>query len=109
MYVNLFSSQCNRITCTAYCSALDIIVTADAGTDSMLVIWDAKTGVPRKTIFDPHPLGCQAVDISHDGKYLVTLSREENQKQIQSISFWEWEENSPLKVSTVFDPQLNDY
>ena len=23
----------------------------------MLVIWDVKTGIPRKTIFDPHPLG----------------------------------------------------
>jgi hypothetical protein len=21
----------------------------------MLVVWDAKTGIPKKTIFDPHP------------------------------------------------------
>jgi len=23
----------------------------------MLVVWDAKEGTPRKTIFDPHPHG----------------------------------------------------
>jgi hypothetical protein len=33
----------------------------------MLVIWDAKTGVPKKTIFDPHPNGILALDISADG------------------------------------------
>lgn len=33
----------------------------------MLVVWDAKTGIPRKTIFDPHPQGTQALDISPDG------------------------------------------
>lgn len=44
----------------------------------MLVIWDAKSGVPKKTIFDPHPHGTQALDISPDGRYIVTLSREEN-------------------------------
>lgn len=27
------------------------------GPDSMLVVWDAKTGTPKKTIFDPHPFG----------------------------------------------------
>jgi cilia- and flagella-associated protein 251 len=49
--------KCNRITCTAYCKSEDILITADAGPDSMLVIWEAKTGIPKKTIFDPHPQG----------------------------------------------------
>jgi len=30
----------------------DLIVTADKGPDSMLVIWDVKTGTPKKTIFE---------------------------------------------------------
>ena len=55
MYYNIIYVKCNRITCTAYCKAEDILITADDGPDSMLVIWDAKSGVPRKTIFDPHP------------------------------------------------------
>jgi hypothetical protein len=42
----------------------------------MLVVWNAKTGIPRKTIIDPHPHGTQALDISPDGRYIVTLSRE---------------------------------
>ena len=25
------------------------------GEDSMLVVWDAATGIPKKTIFEPHP------------------------------------------------------
>ena len=42
----------------------------------MLVVWDAKRGIPLKTIFDPHPYGTQALDISPDGRYIITLSRE---------------------------------
>ncbi len=42
----------------------------------MLVVWDAKTGIPRKTIFDPHEQGTQALDISPDGQYIVTLSKD---------------------------------
>jgi len=45
----------------------------------MLVIWDAKEGTPRKTIFDPHPQGTKSLDISPDGQYILTMSRlEEN-------------------------------
>ncbi len=28
-----------------------------SGPDAMLVVWDVKTGIPKKTIFDPHPFG----------------------------------------------------
>lgn len=44
----------------------------------MLVIWDAKTGTPKKTIFDPHPFGTEALAISPDGKYIATVSIEPN-------------------------------
>ncbi len=44
----------------------------------MLVVWNANTGIPIKTILDPHPFGTQALDISSDGQYIVTLSRDEN-------------------------------
>lgn len=42
----------------------------------MLVIWDAKSGTPKTTIFDPHPNGTESLDISADGKYIVTISKE---------------------------------
>ena len=48
----------------------------------MLVVWDVKSGIPLKTIFDPHPKGCESLDISPDGNHIVTLSRDENQKEL---------------------------
>ena len=47
-----FLIKCNKITATAYCPAIDVIITADSGSDSMMVVWDAKTGNPLKTIFE---------------------------------------------------------
>jgi hypothetical protein len=41
----------------------------------MLVIWDVNTGVPKKTIFEPHPNGVMAIDVSVDGSLIVTLSK----------------------------------
>lgn len=42
----------------------------------MLVVWDVVTGVPKKTIFDPHPNGVVALDVSVDGSLIVTVSKE---------------------------------
>jgi cilia- and flagella-associated protein 251 len=53
----LLQGHCNKITATAYCAAIDVIITADSGQDSMMVVWDAKTGNPLKTIFDQHVTG----------------------------------------------------
>lgn len=41
----------------------------------MLVVWDIVTGVPKRTIFDPHPDGVLALDVSADGELIVTLSK----------------------------------
>jgi hypothetical protein len=47
--------KCNQITasCVAYDSENKkrLIVTADSGKDSMIVVWDADTATPLKTIF----------------------------------------------------------
>ena len=42
--------------------------------EQLVVIWDSTTGVPVKTIFDPHPNGIIAMDFSYDATYLITLS-----------------------------------
>lgn len=47
----------------------------------MLVVWDAKTGTPKKTIFDPHPNGTVALDISPDGRYILTVSMLDENKR----------------------------
>ena len=78
----LLQGHCNRISCSTYCPQEDFIVTADIGPDSMIVVWDTKTGIPRKTIFLPHKHGVQALDVTPDGEYIVTLSYEVISKKL---------------------------
>lgn len=93
----------------------------------MLVVWDSQSGTPVKTIFDPHPHGVRAVDISPDSQYIVTLSNiereegaDENQESAmgaglgnkgrQFMSLWDWmsgEREGPL-VSSMVDPACDD-
>ena len=98
-------TQCNKITCTGYNREREIIVTADSGDDSMLVIWDANTGVPKKTIFEPYPKGVMALDISLDGSYIVTLSKAE-QIEDQMVTLWRWEDEDPIFSSNQFHPEI---
>ncbi|KAH9123553.1 hypothetical protein AeMF1_005476 [Aphanomyces euteiches] len=90
----LLQGHCNPISCCAVSEDKRWIVTADRGQDSMLVVWDATTANPIKTIFNPHLDGVQCVDISPDAMFIVTLSvgRAKNDKseQAQEIKLWEW-------------------
>lgn len=88
MYLK-FLSQCNQISATAYNKRRDIIVTADTGEDSMLVVWDVNSGTPKKTIFNPHPDGVLALDINEDGTLIVTLSKAATPTQ-QVVTLWRW-------------------
>ena len=90
----LLQGHCNEIMCCAYCRELDILVTADRGPSSLLVVWDVKTGTPRHSIFDPHPNGVQSLDITNDGQTIVTLSlepREGNKRDIQTVKIWHFD------------------
>lgn len=51
------------------------IVTADHGNDSTLVVWDSVKAVAVKSIPQPHPLGVETLDISHNGNFIVTISK----------------------------------
>lgn len=55
----------------------------------MLVVWDVITGVPKKTIFDPHPNGVLDLDVSADGSMIVTLSKADEPSN-QYITLWKW-------------------
>lgn len=81
--------QCNQISATAYNKNRDIIVTADTGEDSMLVVWDVNSGTPRKTIFNPHPEGVLALDINADGTMIATLSKAATSTE-QWVTLWKW-------------------
>ena len=70
----ILQGHCNDITCATVSSDKRWIVTADSGEDCIMVIWDALSGVPVKTIFNPHARGVTAIDISEDALYITTLS-----------------------------------
>lgn len=90
------------------------VVTADAGQDSMLVIWDTASGIPIKNIFNPHPNGVIAMDISPDALFIVTLSAPapppgSNNNDPQLISLWEWthpEREEALFTSVIDEPDV---
>eukprot|EP00232_Nephroselmis_pyriformis_P024102 CAMPEP_0182866546 /NCGR_PEP_ID=MMETSP0034_2-20130328/8259_1 /TAXON_ID=156128 /ORGANISM="Nephroselmis pyriformis, Strain CCMP717" /LENGTH=717 /DNA_ID=CAMNT_0024998875 /DNA_START=137 /DNA_END=2286 /DNA_ORIENTATION=- len=116
----VLQGHCNPITCLAVSPDGSTIVTADAGEDSMLVLWDAYTGVPRRTISSPHALGIVALDISADGEHLVTISADgalgiddgEEAVHQQEISLWELRDELlelPFITANVppGDPQLD--
>ena len=51
-------------------------MTADAGDDSMLVVWDSISGTPIRTYLNPHPRGVKNIDISSDNNFLITLGND---------------------------------
>lgn len=52
----------------------------------MLVVWDSISGTPVRTYLNPHPNGVQAIDLSMDDRYIVTLGADSP----QTISLWDW-------------------
>jgi WD40 repeat protein len=70
----ILQGHCNYISCCAVSRDKRWIVTSDVGEDSILVVWDALSGAPVKTLFQPHRRGAVALDISSDALYIATLS-----------------------------------
>lgn len=70
----VLQGHCDYISCCAVSKDKRWIVTADASSDSILVVWDSLSGAPVKTLFAPHPHGVLSVDISDDALFICTLS-----------------------------------
>ncbi|KAF4036612.1 WD domain G-beta repeat [Phytophthora infestans] len=111
----LLQGHCHPISCCVVSEDKRWVVTADRGQESMLVVWDAQSGNPIRTIFRPHPNGVQAIDISPDALFLVTLSavdrddEESSQSKTpakkqfdQELAVWEWA--APASGSAVSKP-----
>ena len=86
----ILQGHCNVISCCTVSNDKRWIVTADAGEDTILVVWDSYTGTPVKTIFTPHPKGCVSVDISFDSMFVVTLGTPTGDGNEQEIAVWAW-------------------
>lgn len=99
----LLQGHCNPITCCCVSEDKRWIATADSGPDSMIVVWDSLNGTPIKTIFNPHPHGVAAMDLSPDALFLVTIGAVQNEGDPQGISLWEWTNDSegPLYTEQV--------
>ncbi|KAL3674543.1 hypothetical protein V7S43_000491 [Phytophthora oleae] len=101
----LLQGHCHPISCCVVSEDKRWVVTADRGQESMLVVWDAQSGNPIRTIFRPHANGVQAIDISPDALFLVTLSAVDRDDEStndgknkttarkrfdQELAVWEW-------------------
>lgn len=103
----LLQGHCNPICCSVVSMNKKWVVTGDAGEDSLIVVWDSHTGVPAQTIFNPHPQGVTALDISSDAVFIAALSApyqdamEDCVKQV--ISLWQWNNagETPTLATTV--------
>ncbi|POM69186.1 Microtubule-associated protein [Phytophthora palmivora] len=114
----LLQGHCHPISCCVVSEDKRWVVTADRGQESMLVVWDAQSGNPIRTIFRPHDNGVQAIDISPDALFLVTLSAVERDDEgtsetgkdksttrkrfDQELAVWEWA--APTSGATVSKP-----
>lgn len=100
----LFQGHANKISAIAYNKTLGILVTADEGDTSMLVVWKAETGTPVRTIFEPEAQGIAAIDISNDGEQLLTLGRVH--EDLQRVRVWRWKDvtrDHPIESESVLN------
>lgn len=105
--------HCNPITAVTVSHNKKWVVTADAGPESMMVVWDTASGAPIKSIFNPHPNGVLAIDISPDALFIVALSAphvaEDQGAEPQTLSLWEWthpEREEALLTSIIEESDL---
>lgn len=80
--------QGHRNPIIASCSSQTrrFIVTADAGEEATMIVWDTYSFLPIKSIPLEKFGGVLACDISHDAMYIATLSKDSPQR----ISVWAW-------------------
>jgi WD40 repeat protein/Ca2+-binding EF-hand superfamily protein len=100
----LLQGHCNPITSTCVSADKKWLATADSGPDSVIVIWDSDTGVPVKTIFNPHAGGVCALAMSSDAMFVASLSSvDPTLASEQELSLWEWttDNEGALYTSTV--------
>lgn len=107
-----WQGHCNPICAVAVSHNKKWVATADAGRDSMMVVWDTASGTPIKSIFNPHLNGVLAMDISADALFIVTLSdpgesgSDGEDTEPQTISVWEW--THPSRKEALFTGVIDE-
>lgn len=77
--------HCNTITCLAVSVDRTIIITADAGYESLMVLWNARTGEPVRSMSQPHKHGVVALDVSLDGQWLASVGAPHPETKEQEV------------------------
>ena len=85
----MLQGHTNPITCVAHSADASIVVTGDAGEDSMLIVWDTNLGAMRLKVSKPHKHGVIAMDLHSSAGLLVTLSDTGGEAAAQEISLWD--------------------
>jgi WD40 repeat protein len=76
----------NSIACLAATEDRSIIITADVGNESLLVLWDSVSGNPVRSIPRPHAHGVLTMDMSPGGDWLATISAPNPTTSEQEVS-----------------------
>uniref|UniRef100_A0A8C9L5U7 Cilia- and flagella-associated protein 251 n=1 Tax=Pavo cristatus TaxID=9049 RepID=A0A8C9L5U7_PAVCR len=77
----------NAVSCLCVSEDRRWVATADQGPDPLVIVWDAFSGIPVRTIFGSHTgSGVCAIAISQDAKCLVTISA----GMVQRVCVWRW-------------------
>ncbi|GIL72955.1 hypothetical protein Vretimale_4604 [Volvox reticuliferus] len=84
------------ITCISTTDDRSHVITADQGPESLLVVWNVRTGLPTCTVQRPHRHGVYCMDVSLDGLWLATFSAPDPETNEQEVSLW--------SLSALLDP-----
>jgi len=88
----------NTISCCQVTSDKRWIITADAGDDPVLIVWDSLTGIPVKTIYNSHANGIIAMDVYTNNDLIVTIGF--NEYNNKYLSIWQWTLEDEMLVHT---------
>ena len=77
------------ISCVCGKAELGLIFTADTGQSSSIAAWDTRNGSRALCIRQAHAHGVQCMDVSANGKQLVTVSCPQAEGAPQELSLWD--------------------
>ncbi|KAG2448277.1 hypothetical protein HYH02_006861 [Chlamydomonas schloesseri] len=76
------------VTCIVTTEDRSHVVTADTGPEALLVVWNVRTGLPTRTVQQPHRHGVSTMDVSADGQWLATVGAADPDSGEQEVSLW---------------------
>eukprot|EP00775_Hariotina_reticulata_P011389 gene11389-11537_t len=96
--------HCRLITAVAASQDRSLLITADQGSNSMLVFWDPVNGQPIRTLQQPHAAGVIAIAVSPDASQMATLSAVAGPEDVQEIALWDLRPLTASMSSTPMQP-----